>query len=139
MSWLKRVVKSLRPEPGLTVEAPSAEFSGALEAMAAILERHLNTDHDAAWVTFEAEGNGRTATVQVAGRTINLLLEGHVDLPGMLRRNGLEGLAAVCTPSDDMWIMTVAGPSELAMAVHTVFVDHHTLGEGYRLRGFIES
>ncbi len=139
MSWLKRVIRAMKPEPGMTVEAPSAEYPRPLDAMAAILEHYLGADTDESWVTFEAQGTERSATVQVAGRVINLLLEGHVDLPGILRRNGLDALAGGCTPSDDMWILKDAGASELAMAVHTVFVDHHALGEGYRLRGFIES
>lgn len=139
MSWLKRITRAIKPDPGMTVEAPSEAYPVVLDAMAAILEHHLSGDHDGAWVTFEATAGDRAATVQVAGRVINLLLEGHVDLPGILRRNGLDGLAEGCTRCDEMWRLEHAGAAELTLAVHMLFADHHKLGEGYRLRGFIES
>lgn len=136
-------MKLFKREPMPEASAPSPEFSSPAEAIAFLVAAQRGID--GSWATLEGESRaGTQAAIQVADETVNLLLE-ETDLAAVLEGLGLTALASIAAKGgrreDDptLWRLPDATPEEIAAVVDALFAQHFGLGEGYRLRGWVEN
>jgi hypothetical protein len=120
------------------VQAPSSEYPTARAAIEAILRAHPDVGQNEDWITFEAEGAGKNATVEVADNQVNFC-KTDVDLPRTLREGGLNALADCVRPADrkgrdlTLWSIENATTEELIEIVDFAFAKALGLGDSYKL------
>lgn len=124
---------------GGAAAAPSAEHPTPLSAILALIELEWANTDDGQWVTWEGRGNGRAATIELAGEELNFCTW-EVDLRALLGQMGLGEVAATAQAGgergDDRTIWRVrVEPAVLASIIDMVFIDVMGLGEGYSVRG----
>jgi hypothetical protein len=122
------------------VKGPSPEHPTARAAIEAMLRAHPDVGQDDDWISFEGEGAGKEAMVEVAGNQVNFC-DVEVDLVRMLRESGLNALAECVRPADrkgkdlTLWIVEHATIEELIEIVDFAFARALGLGESYKVYG----
>lgn len=145
MQWhLYNVVMGIKDwfakKPGTVdkVKAPSSEYPTARAAIEAILRAHPNVGKEEDWITFEAEGAGKDAIVEVADNQVNFC-KVEIDLPRMLREGGLSALAECVRPAGrkandlTLWNIESASTEELIEIVDFALAKALGLGDSYTL------
>jgi hypothetical protein len=131
--WFKKSASS-----GASAAGPSPEHATARDAIRALLDVDAAAGDDGMWLTFEAEGAGKKATLEVSGKSVNVLTT-EVDLPALLDGLGLTTLAACVraegTEDRTCWLVPDASAEELAAIVDEGFVSALGLGSGFGVRG----
>lgn len=136
MGFLSKLFKS---EPLPTAEAPSDDFPTPIDAIAHLVDAIRTID--GSWVTLQADSDRAGATIQFVDGTINLLTT-EVEVDTVLAEAGLADLARRTEPVDGdhtLWKLEAATPEEMAVAIDVLFTHHFGLGQGYHLRGAVES
>src|SRR4051812_38370559 len=67
--WFAKDSQGLR-----RIKAPSPEYPTARAAIEAMLRAHPDVGQDEDWITFEAQGAGKKATVEVADHQVNFCM-----------------------------------------------------------------
>ncbi len=125
---------------GVRVTGASPEYPTTLAAITSLVDAHAAAGDDGMWLTLSGRGNGRSATIELAGEQLNFCTE-EVDLPGLLRSIGCDDLAAAARAGgkkgNDRSLWTIAGASseQLAMAIDVAFARSLGLGEAYTVEG----
>ena len=135
--------KLFKREPMPEASAPSAEYATPMEAIVFLVRTHRGMPDT--WVTLNGfTPEGTEQTIQVSEETVNLLLQ-ETDLAAVLEGLGLTALASIAAKGgrreDDptLWHLPDSSPEEIAAVVDALFAQHFGLGEGYRLRGWVQS
>lgn len=122
-----------------SVHAPSAEYPTARAAIEAILRAYPNIGENEDWITFEAEGAGKQAIIEVADRQVNFCTV-KMDLRKMLQDAGLSALAEPVPHADGwgkdktLWKIEKVSTDTLIEIVDYAFAKPLGLGESYKLK-----
>jgi hypothetical protein len=120
------------------VEAPSPEYPTPRAAIEAILRAHPGVGDNEDWITFEAEGAGKKAMIEVTGNQVNFC-NVKVDLPRLLQEAGLGALAERVRPAGrkgtdlTLWTIENATVDELIEIVDFALTKAFGLGNSCRL------
>lgn len=120
------------------VHVPSAEYPTARAAIEAIVGAYPDIGQNGDWITFEAEGAGKRATVEIADGQVNFC-NVEMDLSRMLQEAGLRALAENVRPADrkgkdlTLWKIENTNTDALIQIVDFAFAKALGLGDSYSL------